>query len=233
MLNFGPASKVVCTKALSRPLHRGSRDGWLRLWPSPKLFPTHVDSYVWANSVQMYGTHAVHFQSMCKRPYAKAWQIYPESSQSVYTVPVKKFSDMEGCSSGSIATSTTNTTMKYVMALCCAFSSYHGCCSGRHVPGFPQQFWVMHHGWCVQGLKQQGTPMRAFLSTLQTLISIAPCSRIFEHQSLEDEDSEEEEDEAGDGAATEARQQPQASTSAPTRGVHGSDARGCSIQLWC
>ena len=74
--------------------------------------------------------------------------------------------------------------------------------------------------------------MRAFLSTLQTLISIAPCSRIFEHQSLEDEDSEEE-DEAEDGAATQAGQQPQASTSAPTQGVHGSNACSGSILLRC
>lgn len=68
--------------------------------------------------------------------------------------------------------------------------------------------------------------MRAFISTLQTLISIAPCAQIFEHQSLEDEDSEEEEEEGeGTASADKVVQQPQASTSTAFEGPsHCSDS---------
>lgn len=73
----------------------------------------------------------------------------------------------------------------------------------------------------IQDLKEQRVSMRVFISTLQTLISIAPCSQIFEHQSLDDEDSDEGEEEQEEGTASveEVIQQPQASTSTPFQGI--------------
>ena len=58
-------------------------------------------------------------------------------------------------------------------------------------------------------------PVRAFLSTVQTLLALAPCSLIFGHQTLEDAPSDAEED-----LVDEAEEQPQASTSAPASGPH-------------
>lgn len=60
-------------------------------------------------------------------------------------------------------------------------------------------------------------PARAFLSTVQTLLSLAPCSKIFAHQSLDDEDSDPEDDLDDDTA--EHKGQPAASTSAPASGA--------------
>ena len=78
----------------------------------------------------------------------------------------------------------------------------------------------------LQGLKRQGVPVRTFLSTLHTLLELAPCSRIFAHQSLDDEDSDIE-DELEEDAA---EQQPLASTSAPASGAdHTVSMHSCKI----
>ncbi|KAK9821279.1 hypothetical protein WJX74_008357 [Apatococcus lobatus] len=70
-------------------------------------------------------------------------------------------------------------------------------------------------GPTLQGLRQQGTPMRAFVSTLQTLLSIAPCSCIFQHQSLENDDSEEGEEEEEEEEAADTPSAPEAGMQSP------------------